>query len=37
VASALLITFRRAFVGLWCPRHRAQRHALASLITLTVG
>lgn len=37
LVSVVLVSFRRAFVGLWCPRHRLPRHALASLITLAVG
>jgi len=37
VASALLVTTRRAFVGRWCGRHRRVQLGLAALITSTVG
>lgn len=37
VVSALLVTFRRAFAGRWCRRHRDLRLSLAGLITVTVG
>lgn len=37
VFSLIIVTFRRAFAGLWCRVHRNQRLALASLITATLG
>ncbi len=37
VASALLVTTRRTFVGRWCGRHRRVQLGLAALITSTVG
>ncbi len=37
VISALVMTFRRNFAGLWCWRHRMLYLALASLITGALG
>ena len=37
VFSLVVVTFRRAFAGLWCKKHRNLRLALASLITATIG
>jgi tetratricopeptide (TPR) repeat protein len=35
--SVVILTFRRAFSGVWCARHRRLRHFLAILITSTIG
>ncbi len=37
VVSLLVVTFRRAWTGLWCSRHRNERRVLASLITALTG
>jgi hypothetical protein len=37
VISLIVVTFRRAFTGLWCRKHRIQRLGLAGLITSTIG
>lgn len=37
VVSALIVTFRRAYAGRWCRRHRDLRLGLAGLITVTLG
>jgi tetratricopeptide (TPR) repeat protein len=37
VFSLVIVTFRRAFAGLWCRKHRNLRLVLASLITATIG
>ena len=37
VFSLLVVTFRRAFTGIWCNKHRNLRLILASLITATFG
>ena len=37
VISLVIVTFRRAFAGLWCSAHRNQRLTFASLITVTLG
>lgn len=35
--SLVVVTFRRAFSGVWCARHRRRYLLLASLITASVG
>ncbi|MFV9675484.1 MAG: hypothetical protein ACNYZI_08900, partial [Anaerolineales bacterium] len=37
VVSLLVVTFRRAWTGLWCSRHRNERRFLAGLITALAG
>ena len=37
VVSLLVVTFRRAWTGLWCSRHRNERRVLAGLITSLAG
>lgn len=37
VISLLVVTFRRAFVGVWCWRHRLQRTASAGVISALFG
>jgi len=37
VVSLLFVTFRRAWTGLWCSRHRNERRFLAGLITALAG
>jgi hypothetical protein len=37
VVSALVVTHRNAFTGLWCRTHRLQKQLLASLITVVLG
>ena len=37
VVSVIVVTFRRAFSGLWCAKHRNQRLFLASAITAMAG
>ena len=37
VVSLLFVTYRRAWTGLWCSRHRNERRVLASLITALAG
>ncbi len=37
VFSVIVITFRRAFMGMWCRRHRTLRTALAGFITSFFG
>ena len=37
VFSVVVMTFRRAFAGLWCRKHRVPRQILAGLITSVFG
>ncbi len=37
VVSLLVVTFRRAWTGVWCSRHRNERRVLAGLITALAG
>lgn len=37
VFSLLVVTFRRAFAGMWCKRHRLLRGSLACFITSVFG
>jgi hypothetical protein len=37
VFSALVVTFRRAFIGIWCRKHQRRYRLLASLITAVFG
>ncbi|MEE9513408.1 MAG: hypothetical protein V3V46_04970, partial [Anaerolineales bacterium] len=37
VVSLVVVTFRRAWTGLWCWRHRNERRVLAGLITAMAG
>jgi hypothetical protein len=37
VFSLIIVTFRRAFAGVWCQKHRRAPWFLASLITATLG
>ncbi|HUS83789.1 MAG TPA: hypothetical protein VMX56_01490, partial [Anaerolineales bacterium] len=37
VVSLVVVTFRRAWTGLWCSRHRNERRVLAGLITALAG
>jgi tetratricopeptide (TPR) repeat protein len=37
VFSLLIVTYRRAFVGLWCQKHRSRYWFLSGLITALVG
>ena len=37
VISLVVITFRRAWVGVWCWRHRTLRQVLAGIITASLG
>jgi Flp pilus assembly protein TadD len=37
VFSLVIVTYRRAFSGLWCRRHRTRYWFLSSLITATAG
>ena len=37
VVSLVVVTFRRAWTGLWCWRHRNERRVLAGLITALAG
>ena len=37
VISLVVITFRRAWVGVWCWRHRTLRQVLAGFITASLG
>ncbi len=37
VFSLVIVTFRRAFAGIWCRKHRRIRLLLASLITAILG
>ena len=37
VFSVIVLTFRRAFSGTWCAKHRRQYQSLATLITAGVG
>ena len=37
VISLFVVTLRRAWVGVWCWRHRSIRQALAGLITASLG
>lgn len=37
VVSIIAMTFRRNFAGLWCWRHAALYHILATLLTATLG
>ncbi len=37
VVSILVMTFQRAFSGIFCKKHQRRYHLLASLITSTVG
>ena len=37
LVSLLVVTFRRAFAGVWCQKHRRMRLFAASLMTSTLG
>ncbi len=37
VISLVVVTFRRAWIGVWCWRHRTLRQVLAGLITASLG
>jgi hypothetical protein len=37
LVSLLVVTFRRAFAGVWCQKHRRMRFFAASLMTSTLG